>query len=208
MYLGERLNSITHLVGAAFSLVGLGGLLTVSFLQGDLFMIFSFTLYGLSLVLLYTMSTLYHSFKPSRLKNLFQRLDHVSIYLLIAGTYCPFMLVTLRESLGLYVMTAVCALALAGIALELFLPERKIYIQLFIYIAMGWACAADYQGLMTILPRAGFFWLALGGAGYMVGVVFFVLDLKDKLKHAHGIWHFCVLLGSLSHYIAVIGYVR
>ena len=208
MYFGERLNSITHLVGAAFSLVGLGALLTVSIGYRDPFMIVSFTVYGFSLVILYTMSTLYHSFKPSRVKNLFRSLDHVSIYLLIAGTYGPFMLVSLRESMGPYILAGVWALALVGIALELFLKERKIYVQLVIYIAMGWACAIDYRGLMSAMPDIAFFWLAFGGVGYMVGVIFFVLDLRDKLRHAHGIWHFCVLLGSVSHFIGIIGYVR
>ncbi|MDH5396712.1 MAG: hemolysin III family protein [Cyclobacteriaceae bacterium] len=208
MYPGERLNSITHLIGAAFSLVGLGALMTVSILDKDPLMIVSFSIYGFSLVVLYTMSTLYHSFRPSGLKTLFRKLDHISIYLLIAGTYGPFMLVSLRNSLGPVILAAVWAMALIGICLELFLSKRRIYLQLSLYIGMGWACSIDYQGLLVSLPGAGLFWLAMGGVGYMVGVVFYVLDLKKKLQHAHGIWHFCVLIGSIGHFIAVIGYVR
>ena len=208
MYFGERLNSISHLVGAAFSLVGLGALLTVSISYKDPFMIVSFSIYGFSLVLLYTMSTLYHSFRPSRIKNLFRSLDHVSIYLLIAGTYGPFMLVSLRESMGPWILAFVWGLALVGIALELFLKVRKINLQLFIYIAMGWAVAFDYGSLQSSMSGTAFFWLVFGGACYMVGVFFFILDLRDKLIHAHGIWHFCVLLGSLSHFIGILGYVR
>ena len=121
MYYGERLNSISHLVGSALALVGLGALLTVSISIADPWVITSFTIFGVSLVLMYTMSTLYHSFRPTNLKRLFQLFDHISIYLLIAGTYTPFMLVSLRDGSGWWIMVIIWALALVGILSEIFL---------------------------------------------------------------------------------------
>jgi hemolysin III len=209
MYYGERLNSISHLIGAVFALIGLGALLAVSIALRDPWMIASFTVFGLSLVLLYTMSTLYHSFQPPKLKDLFQLLDHVAIYLLIAGSYTPYMLVSLRDGNGLLIMVIIWMLALAGILSEVFLSGRLVKIgQMIIFLGMGWACAFDFSSLQTALPEAGLWWLTLGGLAYTGGVVFYVLDLMNRLSHAHGIWHFFVLTGSACHFISVIGYVR
>jgi len=209
MYYGEKLNSISHLVGAVLALVGLGALLTVGIQTGDTWTIASFSLFGLTMVLLYTMSTLYHSFNPPRLKRIFQILDHVSIYLLIAGSYTPFMLVTLRDGNGWLIMSVVWALAAIGILSELLLSGRAVKIgQVTIYLAMGWACAYDFASLKAALPELGFGWLAAGGLAYTGGVFFYVIDKLGKLDHAHGIWHLFVLAGSTCHFIAVIGYVR
>ncbi|MDB4583284.1 hemolysin III family protein [Draconibacterium sp.] len=209
MYYGERLNSISHLVGAVFALIGLGALLAVSIQLRDPWMIASFTVYGLSLVLLYTMSTLYHSFHPPELKDLFQLLDHVAIYLLIAGTYTPYMLVSLRDGNGFLVMGIIWMLALLGILSEIYLSGRLVKIgQMVIFLGMGWACTFDFSSLRAALPEAGLWWLTIGGLAYTGGVVFYVLDLMNRLSHAHGIWHFFVLTGSACHFISVIGYVR
>ena len=209
MYYGERLNSISHLVGAVFALIGLGALLAVSIQLRDPWMIASFTVFGLSLVLLYTMSTLYHSFHPPNLKDLFQLLDHVAIYLLIAGTYTPFMLVSLRDGNGFLVMSIIWMLALLGILSEIYLSGRLVKIgQMVIFLGMGWACAFDFASLQAALPETGLWWLTLGGLAYTGGVVFYVLDLMNRLSHAHGIWHFFVLTGSACHFVSVIGYVR
>ena len=209
MYYGERLNSISHLVGAVFALIGLGALLAVSIQLRDPWMIASFTVYGLSLVLLYTMSTLYHSFHPPELKDLFQLLDHVAIYLLIAGTYTPYMLVSLRDGSGFLVMGIIWMLALLGILSEIYLSGRMVKIgQMVIFLGMGWACTFDFSSLRAALPEAGLWWLTIGGLAYTGGVVFYVLDLMNRLSHAHGIWHFFVLTGSACHFISVIGYVR
>ena len=209
MYYGERLNSISHLVGAVFALIGLGALLAVSLQLRDPWVIASFTVFGLSLVLLYTMSTLYHSFHPPKLKDLFQLLDHVAIYLLIAGTYTPYMLVSLRDGNGFLIMGIIWMLALLGILSEIFLSGRLVKIgQMVIFLGMGWACAFDFSSLQAALPEAGLWWLTLGGLAYTGGVVFYVLDLMNRLSHAHGIWHFFVLTGSACHFISVIGYVR
>ena len=209
MYYGEKLNSISHLVGAALALVGLGALLTIAIQLRDPWITTSFTLFGLSLVLLYTMSTLYHSFHPPGLKKLFKLLDHVAIYLLIAGTYTPYMLVSLRDGNGFLILAIIWMLALAGILTEVFLSGRLVKIgQMVIFLGMGWACAFDFASLRAVLSEAGLWWLTLGGLAYIAGVVFYVLDLMNRLIHAHGIWHFFVLTGSACHFISVIGYVR
>ena len=209
MYYGERLNSISHLVGAVLALIGLGALLTIAIQLRDPWIITSFTVFGLSLVLLYTMSTLYHSFHPPQLKDLFQLLDHVAIYLLIAGTYTPYMLVSLRDGNGFLTLGIIWMFALAGILSEVFLSGRLVKIgQMIIFLGMGWACAFDFASLRAVLPEAGLWWLTLGGLAYTGGVVFYVLDLMNRLTHAHGVWHFFVLTGSACHFISVIGYVR
>jgi hemolysin III len=209
MYYGEKLNSISHLVGAVLALVGLGALLTVAIQSRDPWIIFSFSVFGVTLVLLYTMSTLYHSFHPPELKDLFQLLDHVAIYLLIAGTYTPYMLVSLREGNGFLILVIIWGLALAGILSEVFLSGRAVKIgQMLIFLGMGWACSFDFSSLQAALPVAGLWWLTAGGLAYTGGVVFYVLDLMNRLTHAHGIWHFFVLAGSGCHFVSVIGYVR
>ena len=209
MYYGERLNSISHLVGAVFALIGLGALLTVSIQTGELVTIVSFAIFGITMVLLYTMSTLYHSFHPPELKRLFKVLDHVSIYVLIAGTYTPFMLVGLGGTDGRLILGLVWALALIGIVSEIVLSGRAVKIgQLTIYLAMGWACSMDIDGLRAALPEAAFSWLVTGGLAYTFGVVFYIADKLNRLDHAHGIWHFFVLVGSTSHFIAIMALVR
>lgn len=209
MYYGEFLNSISHLVGAVLALVGLGALLTVAIQTGDPLVIFGFTVFGLTMVLLYTMSTLYHSFHPPRLKKTFKVLDHISIYLLIAGTYTPFMLISMPHRSGWNILGLVWGLALVGTLSELFMRGRAVKVtQMVIYLAMGWACAIDFSGLRAALPAAGFRWVFVGGIAYTVGVVFYVLDKMKRLNHAHGVWHAFVLVGSIAHFIAVIRYVR
>ena len=209
MYYGEKLNSISHLVGAVLALVGFGALLTIGVQSADPWVLFSFSVFGASMVLLYTMSTLYHSFHPPGLKKLFQLFDHISIYLLIAGTYTPYMLVSLRAGNGVAIMMVVWGLAVVGILSEVFLSGRAVKVgQLVIYLGMGWACSWDLASLREALTEPAFYWLAAGGLAYTGGVVFYVLDKAGKLAHAHGIWHMFVLVGSLCHFISIIGYVR
>lgn len=209
MYYGEKLNSISHLVGAVFALVGLGALLTVGIQSRDPWIISSFSIFGCTLVMLYTMSTLYHSFHPPRLKEIFKLLDHVAIYLLIAGTYSPYMLVSLRDGNGFLILGIIWVLALAGILSEIFLSGRAVkFGQLVIYLGMGWACSFDFASLKQALPELGLWWLTAGGIAYTAGVVFYILDKMKRLDHAHGIWHFFVLAGSACHFISVLGFVR
>ncbi len=208
MYYGEKFNSITHLVGAVLALVGFGVLLTVSIQQQDPLVIVAFTVFGIMLVLLYTISTLYHSFHPPRLKKFFQKLDHLSIYLLIAGTYTPYMLVSLGDGNGPLMLGFVWGLAVIGILLDTFIPRRIELLQILIYLLMGWVCTLEYTNLSAAINSTGMVWLTVGGIAYTLGVVFYVLDDMNKLRHAHGIWHLFVLAGSVSHFISVVGYVR
>ena len=208
MYYGEKLNSITHLVGAVLALMGFGALLTIGIQHRDPWMIAGFSVFGFTLVLLYTMSTLYHSFYSPGVKHVFQKLDHVSIYLLIAGTYTPYMMITLRDGRGPIILGVVWALAILGILLDVLIARRMKALQVIIYLVMGWLCAIEYSSLQQAMPAAGVMWLTIGGLAYTVGVVFYVLDGFNKLTHAHGIWHLFVLAGSISHFISIIGYVR
>lgn len=208
MYYGEKFNSITHLVGAVLALIGFGALLTVSIQQNNWETIVSFTVFGFTLIVLYTMSTLYHSFHPPKLKRIFQKLDHIAIYLLIAGTYTPYMVVSLRDGNGPVMLLVVWSLALLGLLLDLIVSRRIEVMQIFIYLLMGWICAFEYTSLRASMPTAGIMWLTIGGITYTIGVIFYVLDNLKGLRHAHGIWHLFVLLGSISHFISIIGYVR
>lgn len=208
MYHGEKLNSITHLVGTALAFMAMGALLTVSIQHRDIWMITSFSIFGSTLVLLYSMSTLYHSFTPPKLKKLFQKMDHLSIYLLIAGTYTPYMLVSLRDGNGPLLLTIVWGLAALGVLLELRPSGRSEKLQIFIYLLMGWLVVLEWNSLKVAISTSGVMWLAAGGIAYTLGVIFYVLDHREKLQHAHGIWHLFVLLGSLCHFISIIAYVR
>lgn len=163
---------------------------------------------SVTLVLLYTMSTLYHSFSSPGLKRIFRKLDHVSIYLLIAGTYTPYMLVSLRDGNGPLMLGLIWSLAVAGILLDVLVTRRMEVLQILIYLVMGWVCMIDYANLRAALSAAGEIWLVAGGVAYTVGVIFYVLDGLNKLRHAHGMWHLFVLSGSMSHFVSVIGYVR
>lgn len=207
MYYGERLNAYTHLLGAAAALAGMVVLVVLAAQQGDPWKIVSFIIYGLTLFLLYTTSTLYHSFR-GRLKEFFQILDYYAIYLLIAGTYTPFTLVTLRGPLGWSLFAIIWSLAVLGMFIET-LPQVKArrILPLVIYLLMGWLVVVALKPLLEALPMAGFYWLLAGGLFYTVGVIFFILDDTTGLRHAHGIWHLFVLAGSGCQYWAIFYYV-
>lgn len=205
MYYGERLNSITHLVGAAFSLIGWGALCTVSLQHGDPWMIISFNLFGISLVLLYTMSTLYHSFSK-RFKSVFQKFDYISIYLLIAGSYTPYVLVTLRDKNGWWLFVAEWTLACIGIFLDCLPRHGKRWLQLCIYLVMGWLIILDWTALNQSLSSAGIYWLIAGGLAYTFGVIFYMVD--EKIRCAHGVWHLFVMAGSACIFVSILGFVR
>ena len=178
MYYSEKLNSITHLVGTVFAIMGMGALLTVAVQQQNLLLFIGFTTFGLTLVTLYSVSTLYHSFKHPLIKRIFQQLDHIAIYFLIAGTYTPFMLVTLIDSNGLWILLAVWSLALVGISLELRIKNRIELLQVGIYLTMGWLVVLDFSALQAALPEAGVNWLIAGGLAYTVGIIFYSLDIN------------------------------
>jgi hemolysin III len=209
MYHGERLNSISHLLGMIFALMASGALLTVSLRINTTPALIGFNVFGITMVLLYTISTIYHSVREPQLKRKLKILDHISIYLFIAGTYTPLMLVSLSQGNGWLILSSVWGLAVLGIAAELLLSGRVVKIcQVISYLGMGWVCSFDLDNVRAALPEEGFFWLLTGGIAYTAGIVFYVLDKLNCLTHAHGIWHFFVLAGSVSHFICVIGFVR
>ncbi len=204
MYHGERLNTFTHLLGAVIALAGLVVLVVFASIKGDVWRIVSFSIYGTSLFLLYLFSTLYHSTKGS-VKAVFKKLDHISIYLLIAGSYTPFVLVSLNGAWGWSLFGVIWGLAVIGILLDCFSSDERRIIQLFIYVLMGWIALIAIKPLIESLTMAGFLWLLGGGLFYSVGIVFYILDLKKY--HFHGIWHLFVLAGSTTHYFTIMYYV-
>ena len=204
MYEGERLNSISHLVGAALAAVGLIVLVVVAARQGDPWKIVSFSIYGATLVLLYVFSTLYHSV-PGNAKGFFRKLDHNAIYLLIAGTYTPFVLIPLRGAWGWSLFGVIWSLAVLGIAMESFPGESRKIVRITIYLAMGWLVIIAARPLVQQLPNGALAWLTAGGLFYTGGVVFYAAD--KRIKHAHGVWHIFVMAGSAAHYLAVLLYV-
>ena len=200
----EKFNSISHLIGAVLALAGLAVLVVFASLKGDPWKIVSFSIYGTTLFALYLFSTLYHSFQ-GKTKDLFQKTDHTAIYLLIAGTYTPFTLVSMRGAWGWTIFGIVWGLAIAGIIQELALKTKHRMLSVVIYLVMGWVIVIAIRPLMKVLPVWGMAWLVAGGLFYSIGVIFFVLD--KRVNHGHGIFHVFVLAGSISHYIAVLWYV-
>ncbi len=201
MYKGERFNSISHLVGAALALVGAILLVTFATLNGDINKIVSYSVYGATLFLLYLVSTLYHSLR-GRAKRVFRVLDHQAIYLLIAGTYTPFILVALEGAQAWWMFAGIWGLALFGIVLDALQRGGSRILSLIIYLVMGWMCVFALDPIIDALPPAGFNWLVAGGVFYTTGVIFFVLD--NWYPWCHGIWHLFVVAGSISHYFSIL----
>ena len=204
MHRGERFNSISHLVGAVAALVGLVVVVVMAARQGDPWKIVSLSVYGTTLFLLYTVSTLYHSLE-GRAKRVFRKLDHLSIYLLIAGTYTPFTLVTLRGAWGWALFGVIWGLALAGMALETLPQQGNRVLSVVVYVLMGWLVLVALKPLLAALPTSGFIGLLLGGIFYTGGLAFYLFD--ERIRHFHGIWHLFVLAGSVSHYLTILLYV-
>ncbi len=204
MYHGERFNSISHLVGAGLALLGAIALVVLAAQQGDPWKIVSFTIYGVMLVTLYVFSTLYHSMR-GRAKDILQKFDHCSIYLLIAGSYTPFALVSLRGVLGWWLMAGIWALALVGIIQEIWFAKGARVLSLVIYLLMGWLALVAVVPLWKALTPIGFMWLAAGGVFYTGGIYFYVAD--QRIRHGHGLWHLFVLGGSMCHFYTVLAFV-
>lgn len=204
MYKGERLNGYTHLIGGIAAAIGLVALIADAGRAGGALKIVSCSIYGITLVLLFTFSTLYHSLRGPA-KAVFRKLDHVSIYLLIAGTYTPFTLVSLGGGWGWSIFGIVWGLAGIGIALDALHQGGSRAAQVAIYLIMGWLILIAMHRLVAVLPPAAIAWLVVGGLFYTVGIIFYGID--ERMRHAHGIWHLFVLAGSISHYFAVLLYV-
>lgn len=204
MYYGERFNGYSHLAGSMLALAGAAVLISLAALRGDPWRIVSFCVYGGTLCLLYLNSTLYHSTR-GRAKRVFRKLDHLSIYLLIAGTYTPFALVTLNGAWGWTLFGAIWALAAVGIVQELWIARGARLASLAIYLLMGWLALVALVPLAQALGWSGLAWLVAGGLVYTGGVVFYLFD--ERFRHWHGIWHLFVLGGSAVHYAAIVMFV-
>ena len=204
MYPGEFFNSITHLVGAVLALMGVTVLVTLSGVEGGAMRIISFTVYGVTLFLLYLSSTLYHSLR-GRAKSILRIIDHHAIYLLIAGTYTPFTLLALQGETGWWLFGAVWGLAGCGIIMDTVRGGGGGLWSVMIYLLMGWLILLALDDIMAALPLAGFVWLVTGGVFYTLGVIFYLLD--QRWPWCHGIWHLFVLAGSASHYFAILLYL-
>jgi hemolysin III len=204
MYYGEKFNAVSHLVGTVLALAGAIVLIVLAARVGDPWKVVSVSIYGLTLVVMYSSSTLYHSVR-GRSKDVLQKMDHQSIYLLIAGSYTPFCLVTLRGPWGWSLFGVVWGLALLGGLQEIRPRNDARILSVVIYLLMGWVALVALVPLVHALGRAGFAWVAAGGLFYTIGIVFYALD--TRLAHAHGVWHLFVLAGSATHYIAIIKYV-
>ncbi|MDN7178170.1 hemolysin III family protein [Caballeronia sp. SEWSISQ10-4 2] len=205
MHFGERFNSVTHLVGTVLSVAALATLVTMAALERDPYKIVSFAVYGAMLLVLYTISTLYHWVRNPRLKAILQKCDHSAIYLLIAGSYTPFTLVTLRGPWGWSLFGVSWGLAALGIVQELTLGRRTRSVSMVIYVLMGWLALVAIRPLVSALPPAGTAWLLAGGLIYSAGIYFFIND--ERIRHGHGIWHLFVLGGSLCQFVSIARYV-
>jgi hemolysin III len=204
MYYGERLNSYTSLVGTVFAAIGAPLLVVLAARTGDVWKIVGCSIYAAALLLLYGASTLYHSVR-GRAKIILRTLDHCSIYVLIAGTYTPFALVTLRGPWGWTLFGLAWGLAALGIAQEFVFGKGKRRLSIVIYMVMGWMAVAALRPLAAGLGTPGLAWLLAGGLLYSGGIIFFVLD--ERVRHFHGVWHLFVLGGSAAHFIAIAFYV-
>jgi hemolysin III len=200
----ERINVITHAFGFVLSILGLVLLVLKSTSLGTARHIVSFSIFGATLILLYAASTLYHNAKNSRLRYYLNILDHAAIYVLIAGTYTPFALVTLSKANGLLILIIIWSLALVGVILKIFFIGRFNALSTIMYVAMGWLVVFDIKPLIENLPTWGLIWLFSGGVSYTIGAIIFSLR---KIKFNHAIFHLFVLGGSFCHFIAIYLFV-
>ncbi len=199
---GEKFNTYTHLVGSLLALAGSAVLIVLGALSHDVWKIVGFSIYGASLVLMYGSSTLYHNARQGKAKYFLRMLDHNSIYLLIAGTYTPFVLVGLRGPLGWSLFGMIWGLALVGIIQEIWLVKKTRVTSLVIYILMGWIAVLAIVPLAGALSWTGLAWLVAGGLAYTIGTYFYLHD--QRFACWHGIWHLFVLAGSTLHYFSIL----
>jgi hemolysin III len=202
MSTGEEIaNAITHGIGALLAIAALVVLVVLAAMQGTVWHVVSFSVFGTTLVLLYFASTLYHSFTPGRAKHLFHKFDHISIYLLIAGTYTPFCLTALRGWIGWTVLGIVWACAILGTVVKAISVGNKVRLSTILYVMMGWVILIAIKPLYEAMTYTGFLFLIGGGVSYTLGTIFF---LRDQVKYNHSVWHLFVLGGSVLHFFAVL----
>ncbi|MCH8018598.1 hemolysin III family protein [candidate division KSB1 bacterium] len=200
----EKINIISHAIGFILSIVALVLLVTHANLHGDVWHIVSFSIFGASLIILYAASTFYHNAKKPELRNRLKIIDHAAIYVLIAGSYTPFTLVTLQGTIGWVIFGTSWGLALTGIILKLFFTGKYNLISTLMYVFMGWVIVFAIKPLINNLPLEGLFWLFAGGMAYTIGAILYSIK---KIKLNHAIFHVFVLMGSFSHFVSVFFYV-
>ena len=200
----ELANALTHGVGLLLALVGVPTLIVLAATHATVWHVVGVSIYGASLVALYTASTIYHSVQHRAAKRILRIVDHSAIYLLIAGTYTPFMLVNLRGAWGWTLLVLVWTIALFGVAWKLVHVDRHMVISTILYIAMGWLVVIAARPLFRAIPLGGLAWLLAGGLAYTAGVAFFG---SSRFRFNHAVWHVFVLAGSTCHYVAIMRYV-
>ena len=201
----EIANAITHGIGALMAIAALVILTIFSILKGTAWHVVSFSIFGATLVTLYTASTLYHSLTNEKVKILFRKFDHMSIYLLIAGTYTPFCLTVLNNWIGWTLFGIVWGSAISGIVLKAFFTGKKELLSTILYVMMGWVALIAIKPLYDSITTTTFILLIAGGLFYTAGTYFFV---KDRIQYFHSIWHVFVLAGSICHFFAVLNLLR
>ncbi|WP_198675622.1 PAQR family membrane homeostasis protein TrhA [Aliidiomarina sanyensis] len=199
--LEEIAHSVSHGIGAVLGIVGLVVMVALSVQYGDIWMVVSTSIYGASVILLYTASTLYHAITNAKAKRVFQLMDHALIFILIAGTYTPFLLVNLRGPWGWTLFIIIWTIAILGVLLETMKKERVRWLSLTLYLSLGWMALVAMKPMLEMVPMTGLLWLLAGGLLYSLGVVFYVR--KQMIFH-HAIWHVFVLAASIAHFLAVI----
>lgn len=200
----ELAHRITHGFGTVLSIVGLFVLVYAAAIRGEFWRLVSCSLYGTTLVIFYAVSTIYHTVRTPWLKYLFRILDHASIFLVIAGTYTPFTLVSLPAPWGWTIFLLIWGLALAGTLFKVMMTGRLRIVGPLLYLAMGWLIVLAYRPLAAAVSPAGVHWLLAGGLAYSAGLIFYAWT---KLPYNHAVWHVFVLVGSACHYFAVLFYV-
>ena len=200
----ELANRLTHCVAALLSIVGLVILLVAASRTGDPYRIVSSAVFCSVLCIFYIISTLYHTFRNQRVRYIFRILDHAGIFLVIAASYTPFTLVSLREGNGWTLFGVVWGLAVVGVVFKTFMTHRLAFLAPVLYIALGWLIVVDLEGLLSMVPIKGVLWLFAGGLCYTVGIIFYAID---RIPYNHAIWHLFVVAGSLCHYLSILWYV-
>lgn len=197
----ELANSVTHGIGLGLSIAGFAALLVLAIARGGAWQIASCAIYGVTLICVYASSTLYHGLPSRRVKRIFRIFDHSAIFLLIAGTYTPFLLVNLRGGWGWSLLGIVWGLAAVGIVLKVWFVDRHPILSTGVYVLMGWLALIAVKPLFQAVPTIGLIWLLAGGLMYTVGVVFYAWK---RIPYNHVVWHLFVMAGSACHYFAVV----
>lgn len=200
----ERLNVWSHAIGLILSVAGLSLLILRALDSEDALVLVSAVIFGASMILLYAASTCYHNCKKEGLRYKLKILDHISIYILIAGTYTPFSLITLRGTIGWILFGVAWGLALAGVILKLFFTGRFRTLSTIMYVLMGWLIIFAIKPLMENIPLEGLYWIIAGGVSYTLGAVIYSIR---SIKFNHAVFHLFVLIGTFCHFMAIYKYV-